>query len=75
MHHVHAAEPGAGRGLGRDQPGLPAHDDTLSATVTSHDPDGDPLTTSYQWTVNGSDIGGATSATLNLSAGTATEET
>ena len=40
--------------------------DTLTANVTSHDADGDALTTHYQWTRNGTDIGGATSATLDL---------
>ena len=44
----------------------PQTNDTLSATVTSHDPDGDPLTTQYQWTKNGTDIPGATNPTLNL---------
>ena len=38
----------------------PRTNDVLSATVTSHDPDGDALTTSYQWTMNGGDIAGAT---------------
>ncbi len=45
----------------------PRTNDVLSATVTSHDPDGDALTTSYQWTMNGADIAGATSSTLDLS--------
>ncbi len=44
----------------------PRTGDTLSATVASHDPDGDTLTTQYQWTKNGTDIPGATNATLNL---------
>src|SRR4029079_16343752 len=39
---------------------------TLTATVTSHDPEGDTLTTAYQWTKGGVDIAGATSSTLNL---------
>ncbi len=47
--------------------GSPLTDDTLSATVTAHDADNDPLTTSYQWTRNGEDIAGATDATLDLS--------
>ena len=45
----------------------PRTNDVLSATVTSHDPDGDALTTSYQWTMNGGDIMGATASTLDLS--------
>jgi hypothetical protein len=45
----------------------PRTNDTLSATVISHDPDGDPLTTGYQWTRNGTDISGATASTLDLS--------
>ena len=45
----------------------PRTNDVLSATVTSHDPDGDALTTSYQWTMNGGDIAGATASTLDLS--------
>ena len=46
----------------------PRTNDTLSAAVTSHDADGDALITNYQWTRNGTDIGGANGATLNLSA-------
>ena len=34
--------------------------------MTSHDADGDTLTTSYQWTRNGTDISGQTGSTLNL---------
>ena len=45
----------------------PRTNDVLSTTVTSHDPDGDALTTSYQWTMNGGDIAGATTSTLDLS--------
>ena len=47
-------------------PAAPTTDQTLTANVTSHDADGDPLTTSYQWTRAGIDIAGATGATLNL---------
>ena len=47
-------------------PAGPTTGQTLTATVTSHDPDGDALTTAYQWTRNGADIAGATSSTLNL---------
>ena len=35
--------------------------------MTSHDADGDALTTHFQWTRNGTDISGATSSTLDLS--------
>ena len=56
----------AGGRLGVDHPGLAAHNDPLSAVVTSHDADGDALTTAYQWTRNGTDIAGATSSTLDL---------
>jgi fibronectin type 3 domain-containing protein len=45
----------------------PRTNDTLSVTVQSHDPDGDAVTSSYQWRVNGADIPGATGPTLNLS--------
>ncbi len=44
----------------------PRTNDTLSATVTASDPDGGSPTPSYQWTRNGTDIVGATNATLNL---------
>jgi len=46
----------------------PGTNDTLSATVTSHDADGNPVTYAYQWTKNGTDIPLATGATLNMSA-------
>jgi fibronectin type 3 domain-containing protein len=40
---------------------------TLTANVTSHDPDpGDTVTLQYQWVKNGTDITGATTSTLNL---------
>ena len=45
----------------------PKTNDTLSATVTSHDPEGSPVTYSYQWLKGGVAISGATNATLNLS--------
>jgi hypothetical protein len=45
----------------------PGTNDTLTVTVDASDADGDPLTYSYQWTRNGQNINGATSATLNLS--------
>ena len=41
--------------------------DTLTAAVVAHDPDGDPLTFAYQWTRNGADLAGATGASLQLS--------
>ena len=47
-------------------PASPTTGQTMTATVTSHDVDNDPLTTAYQWTKNGTDIPGATGATLNL---------
>jgi hypothetical protein len=47
-------------------PSSPTTAQTLTATVTSHDADGNPLTTAYQWSRNGTDIAGATGATLNL---------
>ena len=48
-------------------PASPTTNQTLTATVTSHDADGDARTTAYQWTRNGTDIAGATSSTLDLS--------
>ena len=47
-------------------PASPTTNQTLTANVTSHDAEGDTLTTSYQWTKAGLDIVGATGATLNL---------
>ena len=47
-------------------PVAPVTDDTLTAQVASHDADGNTLTTSYQWSRNGTPIAGATGATLNL---------
>jgi hypothetical protein len=47
-------------------PTSPHTNDLLTATVTGHDPDGDPVTYSYQWTRNGTAISGATGSTLNL---------
>jgi hypothetical protein len=47
-------------------PASPTTNQTLTATVTSHDANGDPLTTAYQWTRNGTDIVGATGSTLDL---------
>ncbi|HYU67028.1 MAG TPA: LamG-like jellyroll fold domain-containing protein, partial [Jatrophihabitantaceae bacterium] len=45
----------------------PTTNQTLSATVVASDPDNDPLTLSYQWSKNGTDIAAATAATLDLS--------
>ena len=48
-------------------PAQPRTNDTLTATVTARDADGDALTYAYQWIRNGADISGATAATLDLS--------
>ncbi|HZD78996.1 MAG TPA: hypothetical protein VE646_02995 [Actinomycetota bacterium] len=48
-------------------PSSPATNDTLSAIVDASDADGDPLSLSYRWAVNGSDLAGQTSSTLDLS--------
>jgi hypothetical protein len=50
-------------------PTSPSTVDVLTATVVAQDPDGDPLTYSYQWTKNGTDIAGAMGATLELAIG------
>jgi hypothetical protein len=47
-------------------PTNPLTNATLNANVTASDPDGDALTTTYQWTRNGTDIAGATSSSLFL---------
>ncbi len=44
----------------------PRTNDTLTVAVTSHDVNNDPITYQYQWSKNGTPIGGATGATLNL---------
>jgi hypothetical protein len=44
----------------------PKTNDTLTATVTASDPDGDALDYSYQWNKGGIAIPGATQATLDL---------
>jgi len=48
-------------------PSTPHTNDTLAATVTAHDVDGDQFTLSYEWSRNGTIIAGATSSTLDLS--------
>jgi hypothetical protein len=45
----------------------PKTNDTLSATVTAHDDDGDPLTYTYQWQRNGTNIPGGNTPSLDLS--------
>src|SRR4029079_1613658 len=47
-------------------PASPTTTQTLTATVTSHDAEGNSLTTAYQWSKNGIDITGATGSTLTL---------
>jgi len=47
---------------------MPVHtDDLLQASVVAHDPEGDTLTLSYEWSRNGAVIPGATTAGLDLS--------
>jgi len=48
-------------------PAQPRTNDILTAAVVAHDPDGDPLTFTYQWIRNGVDLAGATAASLDLS--------
>jgi hypothetical protein len=45
----------------------PKTNDTLTVTVSASDPDGDPLTYSYQWIKNGVALPGQTGSTLDLS--------
>jgi hypothetical protein len=45
----------------------PRTNDTLTATVSATDPDGDDVTLSYQWLKNGTVLSGRTSPTLDLS--------
>ncbi len=46
----------------------PVTNDVLTATIASHDPDGNPVTYAYQWSRNGVNIAGGTGSTLDLSA-------
>jgi cyclophilin family peptidyl-prolyl cis-trans isomerase len=48
-------------------PDPPSTTDTLAATVTSHDPDGEAVTLSFAWLQNGNPVAGQTTATLDLS--------
>jgi len=48
-------------------PAAPRTNDTVQATVAAHDPDGDTVALSYQWSRNGSPIAGATGSSLDLS--------
>lgn len=47
-------------------PTSPRTNDLLTASAVANDPDGDPVTLSYRWTRNGSEIVGQTSSTLSL---------
>lgn len=47
-------------------PTSPGTSATLTANAAASDPDGDPISFTYQWLKNGSNIAGATSRTLNL---------
>jgi YVTN family beta-propeller protein len=48
-------------------PTNPKTSDTLIVTVNARDADGDSLTYAYQWMLNGADIPGATTVSLDLS--------
>jgi len=48
-------------------PASPRTNDTLTASVAAHDPDGDALTYTYEWLRNGATIAGATGPSLDLS--------
>ena len=49
-------------------PSAPATDDAITASVTATDADGDELTYSYTWSIDGAVVAGETSATLPSSA-------
>jgi cyclophilin family peptidyl-prolyl cis-trans isomerase len=48
-------------------PSTPGVNDILTAVASATDPDGDPVTLSYQWSRNSTVIAGQTSSTLDLS--------
>jgi YVTN family beta-propeller protein len=48
-------------------PSSPLTNDLLTASVTAHDPDNDPLTFTYQWSRNGTVLPAATGSALDLS--------
>ena len=45
----------------------PKTNDTLTVSATAHDPDGDPITLRYEWRLDGVQIAGQTTSTLDLS--------
>ena len=46
-------------------PSDPGTDDTITATVSTSDVEGDPVTVSYEWYVNGAVVSGETGASLD----------
>src|SRR5262249_48173971 len=48
-------------------PANPLTTDILTANVVANDADGDPVTVTYQWFVNGAPVVGATGSTFDLS--------
>ena len=50
-------------------PASPTTTDVITATVDATDPDDDALTFTYQWLLNGQDLSGRTSRTLDLAQG------
>ena len=47
-------------------PSAPRSGDTVTVSAAGQDPDGDPVTYSYQWAKNGTALAGGTSSTLDL---------